>query len=83
MAYLKLDDAVFDKTLNLSQCYEILYRFICQYNDRGESSTADLAVDVGITSDGSSTDPAQIYDFVRVAGEVLDDRELRKRADPA
>jgi len=77
MTYLGLNHAAFNRQVSLRQAYEILFQFVVQYNARGERSTVELLTDVGIVRDGGSCDPAQIYDFLRVAGDVLDDDGLR------
>jgi len=76
MAYLRLTDPVFDRALSLREAYAIMERFLAEYHARGESSTVELLTDVGIVADGTPGDPAQIYDFLRVAGDVLADPAL-------
>jgi hypothetical protein len=83
MTYLGVNHEAFDKRITLRQAYQLMYRFVVQYNDRGESSTVALLTDIGIVRDGSSCDPAQIYDFLHIAGEVLDDDTLRSLPNPA
>jgi hypothetical protein len=73
MAYLKISDPVFDQQVTLRQAYDILYRFLVAYHGRGESSTVALLTDVGIAGNGTSGDPSQIYDFVRLAEQVLNE----------
>ncbi|OHB77335.1 MAG: hypothetical protein A2Z34_10970 [Planctomycetes bacterium RBG_16_59_8] len=82
MRHLQIHDPLFDRTLTPRDTYTILERFVSQYNARGESSTVALLTDVAICIDGTSGDPAQIYDFVRVAGDILDDERLRDAAGP-
>ncbi|RYD94473.1 MAG: hypothetical protein EOP50_09455 [Sphingobacteriales bacterium] len=69
----KLGDPEFQQTLTLAEAYQLLYKFVEQYNARGESSTLDLLTDLSLDfwADGSSTDPAQLDDFLAVAEEVL------------
>ena len=76
MAYLRLADPIFDRSLSLRDAYILMQEFIVQYNARGESSTVALMTDVGTTGHGTPSDPAQIYDFLRVAGSVLRDEAL-------
>lgn len=83
MAYLSLQDHEFDRTITLRQGYKILLGFIEQYHARGESSTLDLLSDAGLSSDGTTCDPAQIYDYLRVADRILDDDQLKRAAGPA
>ena len=83
MAYLSIEDEVFERTITLRQGYELLLGFIAQYHSRGESSTLNLLSDAGLGPDGTSCDPAQIYDYLRVAGRLLDDDQLRQAANPA
>lgn len=83
MARLSLQNEVFDRTLTLRQSFELLLEFVQQYHARGESSTLNLLVDAGICSDGTTCDPAQIYDYLRVAGRVLDDDRLEEAANQA
>ena len=45
MAYLSVEDEVFDRTITLRQGYELLLAFIAQYHSRGESSTLNLLSD--------------------------------------
>lgn len=83
MAYLSVQHEAFERRITLRQAYELMYRFVVEYNGRGESSTVALLADIGVGDDGSSGDPAQVYDFLRLAGEVLDDDELRSLSAPA
>src|SRR5690606_19042375 len=68
-----LEDPEFQRQLTLADAYRLLYRFVEQYNARGESSTVDLLVDLSLDTwqDGGSTDPAQLDDFLAVATELL------------
>ncbi|MCC6669570.1 MAG: hypothetical protein IT458_00800 [Planctomycetes bacterium] len=83
MAYLSVQDKLFDRTITLRQAYELLLGFIGQYHARGESSTLNLLSDAGLGPDGTTCDPAQIYDYLRVAGRILDDDQLLEAANPA
>lgn len=76
MHYLRLDDPIFDRKISLREAYAILEAFVAQYNARGESSTASLMTDIGVSGGGTSSDPAQIDDFAKVAGTILGDDEL-------
>ena len=76
MQYLRLDSELFDRQVTLRDAYKILEAFVVQYNTRGESSTAALLADIGVLGDGTPSDPAQIYDFARVAGTILNDETL-------
>jgi len=76
MQYLRLDSQLFDRQLTLRDAYKILEAFVVQYSARGESSTVALMTDIGVAGDGTSSDPAQIYDFARVAGKILRDEAL-------
>jgi len=78
--HLSVNDQLFDRAITLRQGCELLVRFVAQYHARGESSTLHLLTDAGIAPDGTTCDPAQIYDFTRVAGELLDDQQLRSAA---
>ncbi|WP_421684013.1 hypothetical protein HKW98_06240 [Stutzerimonas urumqiensis] len=51
----------------------MLYRFVEQYNARGETGTLDLvsALALDVWQDGGSADPAQLDDFLQVVEEVL------------
>ena len=53
MAYLKISDRVFDKTITLRNAFEILSRFVEQYHARGESSTGSLLADLSLGTDGT------------------------------
>ena len=66
-----IHDPRFQRTITLADAYRILERFVIQYNDRGETTTVSLMSDIGIVTDGSSSDPAQVDDFLNVVGEVL------------
>ena len=70
--YTTIKDATFQRTVSLADAYMILERFVAQYNTRGERSTVEFLTDVGLSPDGTSADPAQIYDFLNCANEVLD-----------
>jgi hypothetical protein len=83
MAYLSVRDALFERHLTLRQSYQILVDFITQYHARGESSTLDLVCGASLGPDGTTCDPAQLYDFLRVAGRLLGDDDLRRAAGPA
>ncbi len=63
----------FQRLLTLGDAYQLLYRFVEQYNARGESSTLDLLTDLALDvwQDGGSTDPAQMDDFLEVANALL------------
>ena len=76
MGYLRLDDEIFEWKISLREAYEILEAFVVQYNTRGESSTVSMMTDIGISGGAIPSDPAQIYDFVRVAGRILRDEKL-------
>jgi len=79
-----LDDKVFEQKISLREAYEIFEAFVVQYNARGESSTVALMTDIGVSDGGTSSDPAQIYDFVVVASRILGNErllELASRAD--
>ena len=76
MQYLRLDSQLFDRQVTLRDAYKILEAFVVQYNARGESSTVALMTDIGVSGYGTPSDPAQIVDFVRVAGTVLSDEAL-------
>lgn len=68
-----LQDPEFQRLLTLGDAYCLLYRFVEQYNARGESSTLDLLTDLSLEmwQDGGSTDPAQMDDFLEVARALL------------
>ena len=80
MAYLTIHDEIFERKLTLREAYAVLEQFVSEYNARGESSTVALLTDLSIGTDGTSGDPAQVYDFLRVAGAVLADDDLRNVA---
>ncbi|WP_146204593.1 hypothetical protein [Massilia glaciei] len=69
----KLSDPKFQRAVTLADAYRLLFRFVEQYNARGESSTANLLGDLSleIWGDGGSGDPAQLEDFLVVARELL------------
>jgi hypothetical protein len=81
VAYLSIQNRLFDRTITLRQSYTLLLEFIAQYHVRGESLTGIVLSDVGLYPDGTTCDPAQIYDYLRVAGQVLGDDQLRAAAD--
>jgi hypothetical protein len=83
MGYLRLDDEIFERKISLREAYEILEAFVVQYNARGESSTVSLMTDIGVSGGGTPSDPAQLYDFVKVAGRILQDEKLLKIASRA
>jgi hypothetical protein len=66
-----ISDSDFDQIITLREAYQLVEAFILQYNARGERSTADLAVDVGICPDGYTSDPAQLDDFLSTAAALL------------
>lgn len=81
MSYLSLSDPIFDRPVALRDAYRLMEKFIVQYNARGESSTVALLSDTGVGAGGSTCDPAQLYDFVRIAGEHFDDQGLLDAAE--
>ena len=81
MPYLKLDDDLFDRTVTLRECYEIMRLFVQQYHERGPLSTGDLLSDITPAADGAPIDPAQLYDFTQVAAKVLRDDQVSGLAD--
>jgi hypothetical protein len=83
MPYVNLNSEIFDRPITLRQGYQIMAAFIAQYHARGESSTVALVADTGIGPSGETCDPAQIYDYLRVAGDLLGDVGLRDAAMPA
>lgn len=70
---MKIEDVEFMRTLTLADAYRVMFKFIEQYNARGESSTAVLLSDLSLDlwADGVSADPAQLHDFLAVAATVL------------
>ena len=83
MAYLSVRDAPCERHLTLRQSYQIPVDFITQYHARGESSTLSLLSDAGLGPDGTTCDPAQLYDYLRVAGRLLGDDSLGNAAGPS
>jgi len=83
MPRLGLENNAFDRVVTLRQSYELLVEFVARYHARGASSTASLLSDVRVAPDGTSCDPAQVCDFLRVAGELLGDAALLDAATPA
>ncbi len=83
MKYLNINDPVFDRTITIRQAYGVLLGFIEQYHARGESSTLNMLSDTGLGPDDTTCDPAQIYDYLRVVGKILDDDELREIGNSA
>ena len=75
MSHLKFTDKVFDRQVSLRDAYRILEAFVVQYHERGKSSTVALMTDINICGDVTS-DPAQIYDFLCVSGDILHDQAL-------
>ncbi len=82
MARLSLQNEVFDRTLTLRQSFELLLEFVQQYHARGESSTQP-AQGCGDLFRWNDRDPAQIYDYLRVAGRVPDDDRLEEAVNQA
>ena len=66
-----LNDPQFERQVSLRDAYRILEAFVVQYHARGESSTVNLMTDIGVLPDGTSTDPAQMADFLEVANGLL------------
>lgn len=83
MGYLSVNDAVFDRGITLRESLQIFVQFVEQYNARGESSTVALMTDIGIGPGGETCDPAQLYDYLGTAGEVLGDDALTQASRPA
>ena len=69
--YPGLNDPQFEQQISLRDAYRILEAFVVQYHARGESSTVNLMTDIGVLPDGTSTDPAQMADFLKVAEDLL------------
>lgn len=68
----RLSDPVFDTTLTLREAFHVLTAFIGQFNARAPQSTTLLAADIALERDGSTSDPAQLDDFIDSARGVLD-----------
>ena len=66
-----VNDTEFQEKVSLKQAYEIMEKFLLQFHERGELLTGDLVSFIGLLEDGSSADPAQLNDFIKVANEVL------------
>jgi hypothetical protein len=71
MPYTSINDAPLQRQVSLADAYRILALFIERYNARGESSTVALLTDTGLLPDGTTSDPAQLDDFLACAEEVL------------
>jgi hypothetical protein len=61
----------FERTVTLKEAYQLLEAFIVQYHARGERSTIELLSDIGLDSQGYSSDPAQVQDFLNTANSLL------------
>lgn len=68
----RLSDPLFDTPLTLREAFHVLAAFMGQYNARGPQSTTELEADLTLMSDGSTSDPAQLDDFIDSARGVLD-----------
>jgi hypothetical protein len=67
---MNIQDSAFDRAVTLRQAYRIMDRFLSAYHARGESSTVELLMDVGLAPNGQTGDPAALYDFLDAVAEV-------------
>lgn len=67
----KISDPAFDEQLSLRQSFQVLVAFLEQFNSRSPQPTDDLLSWLYIESDGSTSDPAQLDDFLQSAKSVL------------
>ena len=73
----RLSDPVFDTQLTLRQAFQVLVKFLEQYNARSPQETDIMQADLTLEADGCTTDPAQLDDFLKSASSVV---ELRHGA---
>lgn len=66
-----VNDIEFQEKVTLKQAYQIMEKFLLQFHERGELTTGDLIDFIGLLEDGSSADPAQLNDYIKVTNEVL------------
>ncbi|USD22650.1 hypothetical protein [Microbulbifer variabilis] len=76
MSYLELKDDKFSEKISLRDSYELMYQFVLEIHKRGEVDTSWLLGSLGVCGDGSSTDPAQLYDYISVFNELKNQRKL-------
>ncbi|MCF7223873.1 hypothetical protein [Marilutibacter chinensis] len=67
----KITDPDFDQQLSLRQSFHVLLAFLEQFNSRSPQPTDDLLSWLSLESDGATSDPAQLDDFLQSAKSVL------------
>jgi len=67
----KISDPAFDEKLSLRQSFHVLVAFLEQFNSRRPQPTDDLLSWLSLESDGGTSDPAQLDDFLQSAKSVL------------
>ena len=67
----KISDPAFDQQLSLRQSFYVLLAFLEQFNSRSPQPTDDLLSWLALESDGETSDPAQLDDFLQSAQSVL------------
>jgi hypothetical protein len=67
----RLADPVFDTQLSLREAFQVLVKFVEQYNSRGPQGTDLMQSDLTLESDGSTCDPAQLDDFLESAKAIV------------
>jgi hypothetical protein len=71
----RLSDRDFDTQITLREAFHVLVAFLEQYNARGPRETDILQSDLTLEANGSTSDPAQLDDFLGSAKSVV---ELRR-----
>lgn len=63
--YLRLSDDAFAQNISLADSYRLTEQFLKDYHSRGDTSVSDFLFGyAGICTDGVTTDPAALSDFV-------------------
>jgi hypothetical protein len=66
-----LSEPIFDTPLTLREAFLVLQNFIEQYNTRGPQGTDLMQADLLLLQDGTTSDPAQLDDFLTSAKSVV------------
>lgn len=69
--YTRISDPEFDAKITLREAFHVLVKFIEQYNSRAPQETDILQADLTLEKDGSTSDPAQLDDFLSSAKSVI------------
>lgn len=74
MSYKSINDEEFEQEISLADSYKVMLKFIEDLHERGELETGTMLGFIGLGPDGTSADPAQIYDYLDAVKSVTDNK---------